>query len=411
MPYQTGSKVLVALKRESTFGTAPVTVTGAVRLRIVDSPGLVLNRATIDSNEKTAEAIKPMGRLGAKSVEGSYSVEMSAGGAFDLLLEGLLRTSWATSTTIAAASVTNFLVATTNIQHGGGSSWLTAGGGIRVGDVFHLANYNESTVNGLLRVATAVTSNTLTFLPAFTTGGSADTAATLTRLGKLTSPNSAASLTRTQNQFAIEQYDNDIDLSELFLGCRVIGVRLSFRPGEMATAEFTFLGVDRTALAVGTSPFYDTPSLTTTLGLVADDSSIVFNGATVASFTGFDIEFSLAAAGEAVIGSLVMPDIFDNDLSVTGTITGLRQDFSNLTLYDAETEFEVAILLKEPTGSPPDGIGITLPRVKISGLSAPVGGGDGAKIETLNIMAAKYNSTGSDGYDSTIVNIASTQAS
>jgi hypothetical protein len=33
MAYQTGSNVLVALKRESTFATAPVTVTGAVRLR------------------------------------------------------------------------------------------------------------------------------------------------------------------------------------------------------------------------------------------------------------------------------------------------------------------------------------------------------------------------------------------
>jgi hypothetical protein len=165
----------------------------------------------------------------------------------------------------------------------------------------------------------------------------------------------------------------------------------------MATAQYTFLGMDRTQLTTGTSPWFTSPTLTTDLGLVADDATIRFNGAVVSTFTGFDLDFSIAAAGQPVIGSFVSPDIFDNDLTVTGSITGLRSDFSNLTLYDAETEFEIGILLEELETAPKDCISIFLPRVKISGLSAPVGGGDGAKIETLQLMIGpKVSATGYD---------------
>jgi hypothetical protein len=131
---------------------------------------------------------------------------------------------------------------------------------------------------------------------------------------------------------------------------------------------------------------------------VADDSSILKSGTAVSIFTGFDLRFDIAAKGEPVIGSFVTPDIFDNDLSVSGTITGLRSDFANLTLFDAETEFEIMILLQEPATAPKPCIGLYLPRVKIAGLSAPAGGGDGAKIETLTLMVGpKVAATGYDG--------------
>jgi hypothetical protein len=172
----------------------------------------------------------------------------------------------------------------------------------------------------------------------------------------------------------------------------------------MVTAGFTFMGMDRTALTTATSPWFTAqPATTTGLSLVADDSSILKAGVAVATFTGFDLNFTIAAAGAAVIGSFVSPDIFDNDLSVTGTITGLRSDFSQLTLYDAETEFDVCIVLTEPTTAPKPTFGLYLPRVKIGGLSAPLGGDDGAQVETLTlIVGPKVAAT---GYDATVASI------
>jgi hypothetical protein len=43
-------------------------------------------------------------------------------------------------------------------------------------------------------------------------------------------------------------------------------------------------------------------------------------------------------------------------------------------------------MLEELETAPKDFVSIFLPRVKISALSAPVGGGDGAKIETVSLM-------------------------
>lgn len=408
MAYQTGSNVLVALKREGTIGVE-ATGTGADRLRIIDSPGLVLNRAVIESQEKRADAVANMGRLGYKTVEGSYNLELSAGGAVDMLLEAIMRGAWATALAVDASDMTS-LTFTTNEVVAAGSSWITTG--IKVGDIFSLSGFTQdsSANNGANYQVTAVSTATLGVAAGtFTASSTADTDGTLTRLKKVV-VNATGTETEAPTRYShtVEQYDSDIDLSEVFTGCRCVGMRLSGRPGEYAQASFTFLGMDREAKAVGASPHFTSPSLTTTLGLVADDSSILKDGVAVADFTGFDLEFAITARGEPVIGSLTPPDIFDNDLRITGSITALRQNFANLTLYDAETEFELNILLQEPTGSPPACIGVYLPRVKISGLSADVGGGDGAKIETLNLFVGPK--TGTTVYDPTVAGFYSSEA-
>ena len=394
MASQTAANVLVALKREATIGTAPATVTDAARLRFIDSPGLVLNRAQIMSGEKRIDRLAPMGRLGGKSVTGSFNTEATVGGATDILLEAIARGAWATAVAIGFASVTSITTGTNTVM--GSGDWVSQG--IRVGDIFRLSGHSVAANNDKNLRVTAVSSGTIT-VPAgsLTLNATADTSGTLTVLRKLVNPANP-----TRYSHAIEQYDADIDLSELFLGCRVTGVSLSFRPGANATIGYTFLGLDRTKLDTGTSPYYSNPSVTTGLALVADDSTILKDGVRVASFTGMDLNLQIAASGVPVIGSFVSPDIFDNDLTISGTITGLRSDFANLTLYDAETEFSLSVVLEEPvaSGAKPC-LALYLPRVKISGLSAPAGGGDGAKVETLQLMIGPRASA--TGHDATAI--------
>jgi hypothetical protein len=390
MSYQTSGNILVALKAEVTTGVALSTVTGAQQLRIVDSPGLKLNRAVVQSEENRADGTKTMGRLGYKSVDGSYNGELAPGGATDVCVEAIMRSSWVTANAIAFSSLTSCTIGTNEVVANAGD-WV-GDQGIRVGDVFRLSNTvaNDDTN---LRV-TAVSSLTIsTAAGELTADASAATTGTLTVLRKITT-----AATPTRRSFNVEQYDKDTDLSELFLGCRLTGLSLSCQPGEMATATYSFVGMDRTALAVGTSPFFTSPTLTTDLGMIADDSAIQKDGVAITDFTGFDLNFQIDAAGQPVIGSLTSPDIFDNDLTVSGTITGLREDFTYIDLYDAETEFELSILLETAETDPDSCLGIFLPRVKIAALSAPVGGGDGAKVETRELMiGAKAAATGYDG--------------
>jgi hypothetical protein len=245
----------------------------------------------------------------------------------------------------------------------------------------------------------AVTSLTITVPPATFTTLVATATGTLTILKKL---KNAAAGTPTRQSFTVEQYDEDIDLTELFLGCRIVTVKISCKPGSEATISTSLLGMDRTILTTGTSPWFTSPSVTTGIAMAADDAVITYNGAVVATFTGMDLTFTIAASGAAVLGTFVSPDIFDNLLSVTGTITALRSDLSNPILYDAETEFGVSILLKELMAAPQNCLSVFLPRVKLAGVSAPVGGTTGPKIETLTLMVGpKVAVAGFDGTNAT----------
>lgn len=399
MTIQRNSSVLVAIRRETAINVQ-ATATGAIQMRILDSPGMDLKRAQIASAEKRTDLLMSMPRLGYKTVDGSFNTEATVGGHTDLLLEAINRSVWATATAIGFASMTITLAS--NAITAGSGSFIT--NGVRTGDIFTISGTSVSADNGLNVRALAVTTSTIVVATGTYVTLTAAATGTLTILKKLTSPASP-----TRYSHTIEQYDSDIDVSELITGARCVGAKISMKPGQPVTIAYTFLAADRTALATGASPYFTTPSLTTGLALICEDSSLRYNGTVAAQFTGFDLSFDITAAGQPVIGSTTTPDIFDNDLAVTGTITGLRSDFSNLTLLDAETEFALSIKLEEPnTGPPKSCLSFYLPRVKLGAVTAPVGGGDGPKVETLELMVGPKVATSVD--DAGVVTIHSSAA-
>lgn len=113
----------VAIKRETTTGTA-ATATGATVLRITDSPGMELRRAVIQSNEKRDDMLRAQGRLGGKSVEGSYNSELSVGGATSMLFESIMRSAWVTTFEVGYATMTGVVVGTNQVVATAGS-WIT----------------------------------------------------------------------------------------------------------------------------------------------------------------------------------------------------------------------------------------------------------------------------------------------
>ncbi len=396
MAYQTGANVLVAIKRETTTGVA-ATATGATEVRFIDSPGLKLSRANIVSAEKRDDGNVPMGRIGGKTVDGTINIEGTVGGAVDIILEALMRSTWATSTSITFASVTTVALGSNTVTTPA-SDWYAQG--LRCGDIFTLTATSIAANNNTRVPIISMTTTVLTVPAGTFTTLAATVTGTLTRIGKLIN-----ATTPTRYSHTVEQYDRDIDLTELFLGCRVTGLSLSLKPGQPVQMGVDMMGMDRTQLTTGTSPWFTSPSLTTGLALIADDCTIYKSGVAVTTFTGLELKFQITAKGEPVIGSFVSPDIFDNDLSLTGTITALRSDFANLILYDAETEFEILVLLQELATAPKPCLSMYLPRVKIAGIEASVGGGDGAKIETLTLMAGPRVSA--TGYDPTLASFCS----
>jgi hypothetical protein len=372
--YQTASRIVAAVHRETSINVQ-ATATGASQIRLIQSDGLELKRAKVQSAEKLSTGLRSMMRLGYKTVEGGFEQEISVGGANDMFVEAIQRSAWVTATAFAFASATTIALGTNTLTAAGGdfTAW------VKVGDVFSFVGTSVSADNNINRMVRSVATLTLVFTTGAFTTLAASATGTMTRLKKVTSPTGAY----TRYSHTIEQYDSDADVSELFTGNRLVGMKLSFQPGQMAKMTTQFMGVDRVIEGTATAVYFSSPSLTTSLGLVADDSSISYNGALVGTFTALELNLQITAQGQPTIGSLTTADIFDNDVVGTGSISMLRSDLSNATLFDGETEFELSMLLAEPSGSPPNAFAFYLPRVKLSALKAPVGGGDGAKVETL----------------------------
>jgi hypothetical protein len=388
------------MKEETTIGTA-ATATGATRVRLIDSQGLELKTTPILSQEKTSAAITPMGRLGSKMVDGTLNSELSVGGHSTLVTEGIMRAAYATTVVVGFATLTTVAIGTNTVTAAAGD-WV-GGQGLRVGDIFTLTGTSVAGNNDTRVPILAVTSLTITVPAGSFTTLAATATGTLTRLRKVINGTSPV-----RKSYTVEQYDADTDLSELFLGNRVIEVEFDFKPNSMAMMNASFMGLDRTALTTGTSPWFTSPTLSSSKQLVADDSTIYQSGTAVTVFTGLNLKLSITAKGEPVIGNRVSPDIFDNDLAASGTITGLRSDFATLTSFDAETEFDIMLVLREPGTAPVACFGLYIPRVKIASVSAPVGGGDGAKVEQRSLMFGPK--TAATGYDGTLVTISQSAA-
>lgn len=401
MATQTADGFLVNFKVESTEGTAAAGggSTGE-RLRTLASPGLKLSRGVIQSAEKRNDGNVSKPRLGGKSVDGSYNCELSQG-SFDTLIEALMRSTWvaadAAITCDNGAAFTSIAITNQNtITLTGTGSFLTEG--FKVGDVIRLSDMSTAandSVNGRIKTVSA---SVIVVHGTPYTNQAADTACTLTIQKKI-----AQATTPTRRTFTFEQYLEDADVTEEFLGVRVVSCSLALQPNGMVNATFGFIGMNRTALATGSSPYFTSPTEYTSIALVSDDATITYNGSAITTLTGWTINFTIAAAAQPVIGSQVPPGTYDNQMTVSGECMGTISDFSDLTLFDAETEFEMSVLLVEPDAAAPvNFIHLFFPAVKILDIAGDLGG-DAAYIQRRTL--AFTPKVAASGYDAGVCTI------
>lgn len=405
MPQQTGKNIIIGYKVEGTFTTPPGDA-GAKQLRLNGSAGSSFTRTTIQSGEVRSDGLSSMGRLGSASVSGSYSGELAVG-AFDEILESLMRSTWVAANAITvdntAPNVSFQITQTNEITYVGTTTLLAKG--LRVGDVVRFTNMSTAANNSInLRVKTINAAGlVVTVQGAPLTVQGADTAATLTILKKL-----KHGATPTRRTFYIDEHNTDIDASEVFGGCRFTGFKLNGTPDGMASIELTVVGATAAVLTAGNAPYYTSPTLNTNIALVFADATLNWGG-TDASITtiyptAFSLDYTIQAKTEPVIGSFTSPDVFDNDARLTGSLSFIRKDLTHVTAFTAETEYELSILLVEPEAEPKDCISFYIPRVKLTGVTAPLGG-DGAMIETLPFMCGKKEGASATGYDDTMLTI------
>ena len=400
MALQSAKNVTVAFKPESTFYDLPGDAS-AEFLRFTPSPGLQETAADIRSNEQRADALTTMGRSGSRQVSGSYGGECSLR-SHDTLYEAVVRGTWSTELALTNATSNAPATITTeaNAIVGADNSFITVG--LRAGDVIRLSGFATAANNDRNLRVTAVTATRIETVETLVVDSNADAAYTITRGKKLVNP--AAPVKRS---FGVEQNNVDIAGSQFYSGVRFTGFSISGSPDGMATVEFSAIGAGLRTFTGSESPYFTTPTVYNSVPLVFADAKIAVRGSDVINITAFELSYAINAATEPVVGTVRSPDVFDNDASVEGSLTRIREDFDNVEDFVNETEFSLHVLLTEPVAEPKPYIAFYVPRCKYTDASAPLGG-DGAMKESLPFQVGAQ--TASAGVDATMISICTSAA-
>lgn len=384
MAYQTARQIEVVYKVEETFGTAPA-ATGADGFR-ANTGGLNLTKDPIQSNENRRDGQTTRGRHGSRNVSGNYTGDLSVG-TFDDLIEALFWGTFDSAVSIddetAAMSSATIAIAS-NVVTSSAGSFITAG--LRVGDVIRSTEgFHADDLNANIRIV-GLTATTITCLRAdgedLTDVAGPVSAYTITRAKKVIQ-------STTRRSFTFEERESDIDGSELFTGCRIGSMALEMQPNGMATVNFGIVGQNMTTKTGAESPFFTTPTYTTTQGLTAVEAKIMLGSTEIVDLTGVTLNFDRRAAGNPVVGSVVTPDVFDNTLQITGSISGLRQDLTRTAAFLAETDLSLHLLFAENTAEPAAFISLFIPYLSLASSSKSELGQDGPRTQTLDLMIGK----------------------
>lgn len=400
MAFQTARQIEVAYKEQSVMGT-PETGSGGLGFR-ANSGGLNLTKDPINSNENRRDGQRTRGRHGSRSVSGQYTGNLSVG-TFDSLIAAMLWGAFGSDLVITEATSggPTQITTTTSTIVGNAGSWITAG--LRVGDMIRLTNHSTAGNNSKnLGPILGLSATTIT-LPAgqLTLNAVADTAFTITRPKKVICGS-------TRKAFTFEEREIDIDGSEIFEWCRVSSLEISLQPNAMATVTIGLVGRNMTTAEGGSSPSLTSPTYTTTQGLTAVEAALYLGTTQVTDLTGVTIRMDRRAAGNPVVGSNLTPDVFDNDLEITGSITGLRQDFTRTTAFLNETDLSLSLKFAENETEPADFIAVHVPYLSLATSSKSELGQDGPRTQTLDLLIGKDERGGA--YEATMIAFQSTAA-
>lgn len=387
MPDQTGRNITVAYKAQPVLGT-PATGAGATVFRYSGGAGLSLSKNKIRSSESRNDGMSTLGRHGHRSVAGGYNNAVSLG-TFDPLFAGIMRGAWSAPLVVtqATAGLTSITTVADGIVASAGS-FITAG--FKVGDVVRLTDHSTVANNNRNLRLVGVSALKLTTAETLTVNAVADTTFTITRPKKLVNP--AAPI---RQLFTFEEYEQDLDASNLFPDVRVASLRLRLGAENELMSEFGLVGRDQQVLEGAAAPNFTSPAQTASIGLVAADASIRLGAQTLATLTAFDIAFNNNARTHPVAGSLVSRDVYEGNLApLTGTISCIREDMELLKKFIAEEQLSLHLLFAEPDAEPKDFFSLYVPLLTLDGNTKNLGQ-DGPLIQSIPFEAGvQLNSAG-----------------
>lgn len=368
----------VAYKLETVYGTIP-TAASAQALRRVTST-LDLTKDVYQSAEIRTDMQIADYRHGVRRVKGAINGELSPKTYSDFFAAAVKKT-FAAGVSTTGASITIAGSGPYTVTRAAGS-YLTDG--FKVGDVIRLTvgGFNASNLNKNLMI-TALTATVATVLVLNSTAMVAEgpiATSTVSVYGKKTFIPATG---QTDQSFSIEHYYSDVVQSEVFSGCKVDKIAMSLPPTGMATLAIDILGQNETT---ATTQYFTSPTAASTLGnLSAVNGVCRVNGVVAAILTGLTASIDPAYAGDPVVGSNTVPNLFPGTVNCTGQLTAY---FLDNTLRDAflnETEIDLYAVLTTDNTANADFLAFGWPRIKLGGVTKS--DGQSGLIQTIPFQA------------------------
>ena len=392
MAFATGVAKRVAIVEEVTFGTSPVT--GSTYLRRVSSD-LTLNKESYESQEILVSQQIRDARHGVRRPQGTFAGQLSPG-SFNDFWQGLLRNDWAAGATMAGVSLTLAHVAGTLTGIGFNAAGLKRGDVIRLSGI---TTANTQLNNANLRITslsdTVITSPDIPALGGSFTDGSLSGTVNLEVVGsKVLIPATG----QIYKSYSMEHFFSDINVSELFVGCRFGNTSIAMPATGLVTFNSQVMGQNmiQNSSQQLTSPADPGSSS----ALAAVNGSLRYNGTDLAIITGLNLQIAPSLEAPAVVGSNFVPWIFTGRLRVTGSFTALFTDETIANTFINENEVELLVMLTTGTAVNADFMCFHLPRVKA--MSSQKSDGDMSLIQSFTFSALE-NVTDTETDKSTII--------
>jgi len=388
MAYQSGRNIRVAFKAQPDRDALP----GAADAKVfrINSGGLNLAKEPIQSGELRADGMSTRGRHGTRSVTGNYLADLSVG-TFDPLIEAAFRGTFSPALVLDGDDFTSITTTAHEIV-------LTSGDpialGLRIGEIIRLTGAaTVANTNRNLRILD-LDATTITVAETLTVDAVADADATITRPKKLVQGTVARA-------FAFEEYEADIDGTELFEYCRVGSLQVQLQPNGMTTLNFGIVGRDMQVMDAANAPYFINPTKTTTIGLTAVEAKIMLGDEEVMDVSAIDFTLDLRASGVPVVGSNLTPEVFTNTAQVSLSVTALKKDVERARQYLNEDELSLHLLFEENETGAADFVAFHIPNLTLASASKSEMGQDNARTQTFTCLVGADERGGA--YEPTMV--------
>ena len=369
----------VAYKLESVYGTIPAAASAQALRRVTSTLDLtkdVYQSAEIRTDMQIADY-----RHGVRRVKGAINGELSPKTYSDFFAAAVKKT-FAAGVSTASASITIAGTAPTYTVTRAAGSYLTDG--FKVGDVIRLTvgAFNVSNINKNLMITglTALVATVIVLNGSAMVAEGPIATSTVSVYGKKTFIPTTG---QTDQSFSIEHYYSDVVQSEVFSGCKVDKIAMSLPPTGMATLAIDILGQNETATQ---TQYFTSPTAASTLGNLAAVNGVCrVNGVVAAILTGLTAAIDPAYAGDPVVGSNTVPNLFPGTVNCSGQLSAY---FLDNTLRDAflnETEIDLYAVLTTDNTATADFLAFGWPRIKLGGVAKS--DGQAGLIRTIPFQA------------------------